>query len=182
MACITSRRRTPVYLPTPEEIEELKAELDAKRLAEFDEGQPTPKAVRSRPSKVEATPKADAALKSNWGFKIANELLREGDVVVPQDLPVPDSYFTLNHDFTPSITVCGKVPVPEGGPREMSATDRRGFSIASFVELNKGLDKVYRQERWELTGVEPELAPKPTSKSRKRAKVTRDIVPFRARR
>ena len=79
-----------------------------------------------------------------------NRLLQQRDQTEPRDLDV------LSWDSTPHLTVCGKVPVPEGGPVEMSAVDRCGFDVGSFFELNQGLDQVAREERWTLGDVDPE--------------------------
>lgn len=158
---ITSRRATPKYIPTPAEIEAAKAELDAKRLASLhetlDEGD-----RRER----------DRLRVAAYRRRKANLTLQQNDQCEPIDLdehrdprqteqwlPVPTAEpepQTLNDANTSRRTVCGKVPVPEGGPVEMIAADRCGFDLGSFFELNAGLDQVAREERWTLGDVDPE--------------------------
>lgn len=196
---ITSRRPAPKYLPSPADIEAATAELDAKRLAAFD-SLPTEEErleagrIRSRRNR--------AAAKEAFSVEVdvedvVNAMLHQSDESEPLDLddfrdprqteqwlPVPpvedEPSDALNFTTTSHSTVCGKVPVPEGGPVEMTAADRCGFDLRSFFELNAGLDQVAREERWTLGDVDPETVDlSPDALADYRASIAKPLPPLK---
>lgn len=171
MATITKPRRAPAYEPTPEQIAAELEFIHARRLAAFEErwAEKDRLAVEREAQKKQARI-AKRRAKGNWGFNILNSMLQESDSE-PFDLPIPEA---MSYDNLPRITICGKVPVGPDGPQAMSVDDRRGFAL---FEANAELDRTAREERWTLTGVEPDDVVAPTPR---RDRQQRDVIPFRA--
>lgn len=110
----------------------------------------------------------------------ANRQLRQADQTEPLDV-------------TPK-TVCGKVPVPEGGPREMTKSDIANVEFISASDLDSVFDSLIEATSfqhcledcecsWNIADVDTELMdlrdpPKPF----KSAAAWAEVLPFRAKR
>jgi hypothetical protein len=165
MASVTTRR--PVD-PTPAEIEARKAEIHAQRLAAFNAETPSEDEHRLRER-----------------LRVREYRQRKKLEAMNAELLASDDAEPL--DLSPK-TISGKVPIPAGGPREMTRDDIANVEPLSMGDLDWFLDQLIEvasfqhaiddvSGRWSTTDVDTDLMdlsePAPVPR--------RDVVPFKAK-